>query len=194
MFTFCFNPYNYVLHVRCYCMMGCWVAPYMLVIWEKRMSCTVWSHFIVGPLGYDYYTCPKVNLLCPYHVQFELPHNNSILSWCEKLNTSLFNQGIVWFLLLYFMFNKLKNFVFSLFLSCNISYNCLISIFSSFCPLYALEVFVIRQQLPIIFWLYGQLWYLQRTRDLDTVALLDHLPPLQQLLFRLLACQVDSFY
>ncbi|KAF8698062.1 hypothetical protein HU200_035575 [Digitaria exilis] len=28
-----------------------------------------------------------------------------------------------------------------------------------------------------------------RTRDLDTVALLDHLPPLQQLLFRLLACQ-----
>ncbi|XP_062233478.1 putative clathrin assembly protein At5g35200 [Phragmites australis] len=28
-----------------------------------------------------------------------------------------------------------------------------------------------------------------RTRDLDTVALLDHLPSLQQLLFRLLACQ-----
>ncbi|XP_066372420.1 putative clathrin assembly protein At5g35200 [Miscanthus floridulus] len=28
-----------------------------------------------------------------------------------------------------------------------------------------------------------------RTKDLDTVALLDHLPPLQQLLFRLLACQ-----
>uniref|UniRef100_A0A453QX13 ENTH domain-containing protein n=1 Tax=Aegilops tauschii subsp. strangulata TaxID=200361 RepID=A0A453QX13_AEGTS len=28
-----------------------------------------------------------------------------------------------------------------------------------------------------------------RTRDLDTVGVLDHLPPLQQLLFRLLACQ-----
>ncbi|KAK3128508.1 hypothetical protein QOZ80_6BG0462840 [Eleusine coracana subsp. coracana] len=28
-----------------------------------------------------------------------------------------------------------------------------------------------------------------RTRDLETAALLDHLPPLQQLLFRLLACQ-----
>lgn len=39
----------------------------------------------------------------------------------------------------------------------------------------------------------GQFWYLQRTRDLDTVGVLDHLPPLQQLLFRLLACQVTSY-
>ena len=37
------------------------------------------------------------------------------------------------------------------FFSCNMSYIRLISIFPSFCPLYVIEAFVMRQQLPTIF-------------------------------------------
>jgi len=112
---------------------------------ENAQYCLVSFH--CRGLRRNYCLCPKVNLLCSYHVEFVLPRRNSMFIFgvrngeCKYATDGCLAKESCGFYFCDISSENSKEFCDLLsFFSCNMSYIRLISSFPSFCPFYVIEV------------------------------------------------------